>query len=171
MKIIRYKTPEQIANEFFPVRLDLYCDRKSVLESSLEFAATLTRNKARFIEMVSAEKIDLLRGRKSKEAAIAMLEDMKFSKLSELDSIKMNNAVAKRRSAEVVFDGSKVGDENQKEAEYDYLLNMPLSSLTSEKIESLNDEATRTDEKLKKIQNTRAEVLWNEDLDRLEPYL
>jgi len=153
------------------VRLDLYCDRKSVLESSLEFAATLTRNKARFIEMVSAEKIDLLRGRKSKEAAIAMLEDMKFSKLSELDSIKMNNAVAKRRSAEVVFDGSKVGDENQKEAEYDYLLNMPLSSLTSEKIESLNDEATRTDEKLKKIQNTRAEDLWNEDLDRLEPYL
>lgn len=171
MKIIRYKTPEQIANEFFPVRLDLYCDRKSVLESSLEFAAALTRNKARFIEMVSAEKIDLLRGRKSKEAAIAMLEDMKFSKLSELDSIKMNNAVAKRRSAEVVFDGSKVGDENQKEAEYDYLLNMPLSSLTSEKIESLNDEATRTDEKLKKIQNTRAEDLWNEDLDRLEPYL
>jgi DNA topoisomerase-2 len=139
----------------------------------LEFAAALTRNKARFVEMVSAEKIDLLRGRKSKEATIAVLEDMKFSKLSELDSIKMNNAVAKRRSAEVVDDGSKLDDESQKGSinEYDYLLNMPLSSLTSDKIESLNDEATKTDEKLKKIQNIRAEDLWNEDLDRLEPHL
>ena len=155
------------------MRLDLYCDRKSVLESNLEFAAALTRNKARFVEMVSAEKIDLLRGRKSKEATIAVLEDMKFSKLSELDSIKMNNAVAKRRSAEVVDDGSKLDDESQKGSinEYDYLLNMPLSSLTSDKIESLNDEATKTDEKLKKIQNIRAEDLWNEDLDRLEPHL
>ncbi len=173
MKIVRYTTPHEIANEFFPVRLNLYRDRKSVLESNLEFAAALTRNKARFIETVSASKIDLLRGRQSKEATIALLEDMKFSKLSELNSIKTNNAVAERRSADTIIDRSKVDDESQSRSmnEYDYLLNMPLSSLTTDKIEALNEEANKTDEKLKRIKNTTAQELWREDLDNLEPHL
>ena len=172
MKIVRYSTPQEIADEFFPVRLDLYRDRKSVLECNLEFDAALARNKARFIETVSAEKIDLLRGRKSKDATVAQLEDMKFSKLSELNSIKLNNSVSERRGT-VVIDGSKRDDESNKGSinEYDYLLNMSLSSLTLEKIEALRDEASKTDEKLKKIQNTTAEDLWIEDLDKLEPHL
>ncbi len=172
MKIVRYTTPQEIADEFFPVRLNLYRDRKSVLESNLEFAAALTRNKARFIETVSEAEIDLLRGRKSKEATIALLEDMKFSKLSELNSIKKNNDVAKRWSAESINDYSKAEDSQSGSInEYDYLLNMPLSSLTSDKIEALNEEAAKTDEKLKRIKNTTAQELWREDLDNLEPHL
>ena len=173
MKIVRYTTPQEIADEFFPVRLNLYRDRKSVLESNLEFAAALTRNKARFIETVSAAEIDLLRGRKSKEETIALLEDMKFSKLSELNSIKTNNVVAKRRSADIIIDRSKADDESRSGSinEYDYLLNMPLSSLTSDKIEALNEEATKTDEKLIRIRSTTAQELWREDLDNLEPHL
>jgi DNA topoisomerase-2 len=160
MKIVRYTTPQQIADEFFPVRLNLYRDRKSVLECSLEFDAALARNRARFIETVSAEKIDLLRGRKSKDATVAQLEEMKFSKLSELNTIKLNNCSTRDKE-------SNKGSIN----EYDYLLNMSLSSLTLEKIEALKDEASKTDEKLKKIQNTTAEDLWIEDLDKLEPHL
>lgn len=173
MKIIRYTTPQEIAEEFFPVRLKLYRDRKSVLESNLEFAAALSKNKARFIEMVTEEKIDLLRGRKSKDATITLLEGMKFSKLSELNSIKMNNTVAKRREADLKIGISVDGEEDQKGSinEYDYLLNMPLSSLTSDKIEALNEEASKTDEKLRRIKATTAQDMWKEDLDKLEPHL
>ncbi|KAL7541609.1 hypothetical protein ACHAXR_013350, partial [Thalassiosira sp. AJA248-18] len=174
MKIARYKTPQEIANAFFPIRLDLYADRKSVLESNMEYSATLMRNKARFIEAISADKIDLLRGRKSKEATNAMLTEMGFSKHSELDAIKMNNTVAKRRyAAEAISDGSMVDDDVPKDLtkEYDYLLNMPLSSLTSEKIEALNNEASKTDAKLEKIKDTSPSDLWREDLDNLEPHL
>mmetsp|Transcript_16839 Transcript_16839/g.35435 ORF Transcript_16839/g.35435 Transcript_16839/m.35435 type:complete len:182 (-) Transcript_16839:27-572(-) len=174
MKIARYTKPLEIVNEFFPIRLRLYADRKSVLESNMEHIATLMRNKARFIEEVSADKIDLLHGRKSKEATNALLEEMGFSKHSELDAIKMNNTVAKRRSAtDTINDELTADEDSQKDLskEYDYLLNMPLSSLTSEKIEALNEDASKTDAKLDKIKNTTASDLWREDLDKLEPHL
>jgi DNA topoisomerase-2 len=133
MKIARYNSPEEIADAFFPVRLDLYADRKSVLESNMEYSASLMRNKARFIEAVSANKIDLLHGRKSKEATTALLEEMEFSKQSELDAIKSNNNITQRReSSNVVMDEFMSDEESAKGAakEYDYLLNLPLSSLT-----------------------------------------
>ncbi|KAL9179376.1 hypothetical protein ACHAXT_008666 [Thalassiosira profunda] len=175
-KIALYKSPHEIADAFFPVRLDLYADRKSVLESNMEHSATLMRNKARFIEAVAADEIDLLHGRKSKEATNALLEEMEFAKSSELDAIKLNNTVTKRRleaSTSAVIDGSTADETDAKESakEYDYLLNMPLSSLTSEKIEGLNEEASKTDAKLDKIKNTTPADLWREDLDKLEPHL
>ena len=176
MKIARYKSPEAIANAFYPVRLELYADRKSVLESNMEYSATLMRNKARFIEAVSADQIDLLHGRKSKEATNALLEEMGFAKNSELDAIKSNNTVAKRRTEENKVSSGSLEDEDNDQRdsymkEYDYLLNMPLSSLTSEKIDALNDDATKTDAKLEKIKNTSPSDLWTEDLDNLEPHL
>lgn len=173
-KIVRYSTPQEIADAFFPVRLDLYADRKSVLESNMMYSATLMRNKARFIEAVSADRIDLLHGRKSKEATNALLEEMGFSKHSELDAIKMNNTVARRRlAADANVSGSTAEKDSGKDStkEYDYLLGMPLSSLTTEKIEALNEEASNTDAKLEKVKITTAADLWREDLDRLEPHL
>lgn len=171
MKIVRYKSPEEIADAFFPVRLALYADRKSVLESNMEHSAALMRNKARFIEAVSAEKIDLLHGRKSKDATTELLQEMGYKKASELDAIKMNNTVVKRRLS--AAEGPTIEEDGPKDSskEYDYLLNMPLSSLTVEKIDALNDEASKTDAKLDMIKNTSASDLWREDLDKLEPHL
>jgi len=171
MTIARYSSPKEIADAFFPVRLDMYADRKSVLESNMEYSATLMRNKARFIEEVSANNIDLLHGRKSKEATNDLLEEMGFSKHSDLDAIKMNNTVAKRIAEArdlVVEDEDSLNDLTK---EFDYLLNMPLSSLTSEKIDSLKDTASNTDAELVKIENTSPSDLWRSDLDKLEAHL
>ena len=169
MKIARYSSPQEIANAFFPVRLDLYADRKSVLESNMEYSATLMRNKARFIEEVSASNIDLLHGRKSKEATNELLNEMEFSTHSDLEAIKMNNTVAKRiaeAKQDLVVDDGDIETDLSKE--FDYLLNMPLSSLTTEKIEALKDEASSTDSKLETIRNTSPSDLWKADLDKLE---
>jgi DNA topoisomerase II len=46
--IQRYKSAETIADAFFPVRLALYEDRKSVLESEAAYQAMTLRNKARY---------------------------------------------------------------------------------------------------------------------------
>lgn len=176
-KIARYNTPQEIADAFFPIRLGLYSDRKSVLKSNMEYSATLMRNKARFIEEVSANNIDLLGGRKSREATNNLLKEMEFSTHSELDAIKMNNTVAQRLAAakdEAAIVG--VGEEEnsvQKDSikEFDYLFNMPLSSLTAERIDALKDDASTTDSKLEIIKNTTPEDLWRQDLDNLEPHL
>ncbi len=179
MVIVKYDSPEQIADAFFPVRLDLYSDRKSVLESNMEYSAMLMRNKARFIEAVSEGKIDLLYGKKSKESAIDMLSELGFSTQSSLETIKKNNSVEKRRDNATIDQNAASPFEQDDERssdktrnrDYDYLLNMPLSSLTSEKIENLSDDASKMDKQLKNIRETSPSDLWREDLDRLEPHL
>jgi DNA topoisomerase-2 len=136
MSIARYPTPEDIADEYFPVRLGLYADRKSVLESNMEYSASLAKNKARFIQAVSENKIDLLHGKKSKDATTSLLQEMEFAKQSDLDAIRMNNTVAKRRASAVIVANDEPLSEDSTisdSKEFDYLLNLPLSSLTSGK--------------------------------------
>jgi DNA topoisomerase-2 len=174
MDIVRYKTPRDIADAFFPIRLGLYADRKSVLESNMEYSTTLMRNKARFIEAVSTNDIDLLNGKKSKDATNALLEEMKFVKQSDLEVIKSNNTVAKRRASNDVIPNEEAEPSpsaSDPSKEYDYLLSMPLSSLTAEKIEALNKEAAKMDMKMEELKNTSAEDLWRRDLDVLESHL
>ena len=55
--------------------------------------------------------------------------------------------------------------------EYDYLLNMPLSSLTTEKVLALQEEAVVKDKELDIIRATSPSDLWRQDLDKLEPLL
>ena len=136
MSIARYPTPEDIADEYFPVRLGLYADRKSVLESNMEYSASLAKNKARFIQAVSENKIDLLHGKKSKDATTSLLQEMEFAKQSDLDAIRMNNTVAQRRASAVTVANDEPLSEDSTisdSKEFDYLLNLPLSSLTSGK--------------------------------------
>lgn len=174
MDIVRYKSPRDIADAFFPIRLGLYADRKSVLESNMEYSTTLMRNKSRFIEAVSSNKIDLLNGKKSKDDTNAMLEEMNFVKQSDLEVIRSNNTVAKRRASNTVTSSEEMEQEPSAldlSKEYDYLLSMPLSSLTAEKIDALNKEAAKMDMKMEELKNTTAEDLWRIDLDMLESHL
>jgi len=174
MDIVRYKSPRDIADAFFPIRLGLYADRKSVLESNMEYSTTLMRNKARFIEAVSTNDIDLLNGKKSKDATISSLEEMEFVKQSDLEVIKSNNTVAKRRALNTIVASEELELDPHAldpSKEFDYLLSMPLSSLTAEKIEALNNEAAKMDAKMEELKNTSAEELWKSDLDKLESHL
>lgn len=174
MKIARYTTPEDIADAFFPIRLNLYDDRKFFLECNMEYSARMMRNKARFIEAVSTDEINLLRGRKSKDATIAQLVQMEFAKHSELNAIKTKHKaatvanVSDSNELTIVDEDSSSNDEST--TDFDYLLNMPLSSLTMEKIDTLNEEAQKAEAKLSEIKNSSKEDLWNSDLDKLEPH-
>lgn len=174
MKIARYTTPEEIADAFFPIRLNLYDDRKFLLECNMEYSARMMRNKARFIEAVSTDEINLLRGRKSKDATIAQLDQMEFAKHSELNAIKTKHKaatvanVSDSNELTIVDEDSSSNDEST--TDFDYLLNMPLSSLTMEKIDTLNEEAQKAEAKLSEIKNSSKEDLWNSDLDKLEPH-
>ena len=68
----------------------------------------------------------------------------------------------------IVDEDSSSNDEST--TDFDYLLNMPLSSLTMEKIDTLNEEAQKAEAKLSEIKNSSKEDLWNSDLDKLEPH-
>jgi DNA topoisomerase-2 len=163
--IRKFDSAKSIADEFFPVRMALYDDRKSVLESELNHEATMLRNKAEFIEAVTNGKIELMSGRKSKDQLFADLQRLGFLTARELQAIKEDNALSKRRKTSLMGEG--VEETESKVEEFSYLLNMPISSLTAERIEDLRGEAAKKEENLIRIRDTSAADLWRDDLDRL----
>jgi DNA topoisomerase-2 len=55
--------------------------------------------------------------------------------------------------------------------EYDYLLSMPLSSLTSERIVDLREDADKKEKEMLETKATTAKDLWMKDLDNLAAQL
>ena len=74
----RYKSPEEICEEFFNVRLEMYVKRKDYLMGTLESQYTKLDNIARFIK----EKIDnvIVIENKKISAVIDMLIERKYAK-------------------------------------------------------------------------------------------
>ena len=167
--IKKFHTPQDLVEEFFPIRLALYIDRKSSLERSMKHKVLLLKNKCRFLNDVSDGKIDIVSKRRSKEEAETILGRLHFDKKSALDAIL---------EKEIFDDGAIYPEEEKNEEnvfrssnEYDYLLNLPLSSFTKEKVQTLNLESKQIENQLEKLQNTTPEQLWLADLKELEPYL
>lgn len=178
-QIQKFHSAEAIADAFFPTRLSLYHDRKSVLMSQMEYNAAVQRNKARFIQMVADQKVGLVGGQMSKEESISELKKHGFDTTEDLDVIRNNNSVAARQSGQ--YDGRDNEDDLLEEEEYefeegqassssasfDYLLKMPLSSLARERIATLTQDATKMDSDFQQIRRTPPEELWMNDLEKL----
>ena len=56
----------------------------------------------------------------------------------------------------------------QKDGSYNYLLNMPLSSITKEKMTELAEKIKGLKDKIKELQKKTIEEMWLEDLDEIE---
>lgn len=172
----KYESAEAIADDFFPVRLKLYEDRKSVLESEMSYCALISRNKAKFIQTVTAGGIDLMSGRRSKTETAGKLEELGFAQSSELKAVRNDNEHYRRKKISTSTEsedseGDGIVESSDGSGEYDYLLNMPLSSLTKEKISALQQDAAKKEEELEVTKATTAADLWRQDLDKLAPHL
>ena len=168
-KIEKYERAEDIADAFFPIRMALYEDRKSVLESELNYEATMFRSKARFIEDVTNGDIELAGGGKSEGELLDDLLSRKYSTMPELLNIKHDNVLAKRRKIDPI--PLDLLESEARIEDFSYLLSMPLSSLTREKTEALRRDAEAREADLAAIRNTSAADLWRQDLDKLESML
>ena len=166
--ICKFKSAESIADSYFPTRLSLYHDRKSVLQSKLEHLSTTMRNKARFIQLVSEGKIDLLSGRMSKDDSYSQLSNLGFTTAHELQEIKNNNSL---RNKDYYTELANEGEERNLGSDFDYLLKMPLSSLTQEKIEELTNDASKAESNLRDLKLVEPEELWLSDLEKLTAHL
>lgn len=167
--IQKFRSAQDIADCYFPTRLALYHDRKSVLESEMDYSATMLRSKARFVTAVTDGRIELVRGTKTKEETVAALEELAFPTSSQLREIRSSNSLASRRKD--TSDNSEAVNTQRTTKEFDYLLNMPLSSLTADKIQDLHREAAKTEKDLTETRNTSPEDLWRADLDNLAPHI
>lgn len=171
--IRKFDSVEGIADAFFDARLALYEDRKSVMQSEIEYAASVMRNKARFIQSVVAGEIDLLSGKSTKDQTIKKLQGLGFASENELKMIRDNNSVRQRHqeSWQTSFDVDEESKEEPGAPVFEYLLKMPLGTLTAERIQDLEADAIKKEKDLQDINEKRPEDLWEDDLDQLSRHL
>jgi DNA topoisomerase II len=170
-QIQKFTSAEAIADAHFPIRLSLYHDRKSVLQSNMEYIAAKQRNKARFIQFVSDGELGLIGGKVSRHEASQMLFDRGFNTAADLEVIRSANSLSRRHKELDIISEREYELSHGTESDYDYLLQMPLFSLTREKIESLKKEAEKVEDELKTVRATEPEELWMNDLDKLAKHL
>ncbi|KAL0945575.1 hypothetical protein HGRIS_014735 [Hohenbuehelia grisea] len=163
-KIKKYETPEEILEEFYPIRLAYYQKRKDFLANELQNAFEKLTNQARFIQMI-VEK-ELVVANRKKVDIVADLRKHEFRPFP-----KVVKAKAAGELEEIVDgEGEEVEEEKSGESDaatdYDYLLGMAIYSLTKERIGKLRQQANEKELELLALLEKTPIQLWNTDLER-----
>jgi len=175
-KIVKYDTPVDIIKEFLKVRLPLYQKRKDHMLSKLGKEADILSAKARFILMIVKGELVV------KKRRIADLLDellrKGFKKMSDLRGADKEEAEEGNDAEQ--DDEDEDDNQDQKEGskgsavktkEFEYLLGMPLQTLTYEKVQELKKLKEEKVAEFQKLQKTTIESLWLSDLDEFEAAL
>lgn len=143
-KIVKYEYPEEIVMEFFEIRMEFYAKRKAYILAKLMREVDIIQFKVRFIEDIYADKIVITK--KLKKEIEAQLE-----------------------SATPPYLKFNVGDDNDTEgATYNYLLRMPIHSLSMDTLAQLRKEMEDKQAELNILQSKTEKDLYREDLDEFE---
>ncbi|KXN89810.1 DNA topoisomerase 2 [Leucoagaricus sp. SymC.cos] len=155
-KIKKYDSPEEIIEEFYPVRLAYYQKRKDYLASELQNALDKLNNQARFVKMIVDKRL-IVSGRR-KADIVADLRKHEFKPFPK---------AAKTKSAEQEENPDDADQEEEAgaDSDFDYLLGMAIWSLTKEKIDKLLQQAGDKEAELLALLEKTPIDLWNKDLD------
>lgn len=137
--ITKYNSPNAILKDYIDIRLKIYDVRKKHYVKVLENEMAVLKYRKKFIEHILSKKIII--EKRKKADIIQDLIDFKYPELS-------------------ISYGGK--------ASYDYLTNLPLFSLTQEKIDELNKEYQEKADELELYSNTSIQDLWLGELDLFE---
>jgi DNA topoisomerase-2 len=177
-QIHRYESVENIFNEFYVIRLELYKKRKEYMISILKRDVAILNNKVRFITEIINEELII---RKKKRAVLVNeLYERNYTPMSKLEKIRVKTK--EEIETEDLINQNKVNEEEENIAEeensnknenklkipakeYDYLLSMNLWSLTFEKVEELNNQKKKKQNELDSLNNCPEKQLWINDLD------
>ncbi|KAH9301945.1 hypothetical protein KI387_013528, partial [Taxus chinensis] len=164
--IQKYDTPEQILEDFYHIRLEFYGKRKKILEDNLQIELQKLDNKVRFILGVVNGEI-IVNNRKRAELLLE-LKNKGFTPFP-----KKTKAV-EAAIAGALLDGEEPPEDNTETAEgvragdYEYLLSMPIGTLTLEKVQQLVAEKDKLAEDFEELKKTTPKSLWLKDLEALD---
>ncbi|CAK64327.1 unnamed protein product (macronuclear) [Paramecium tetraurelia] len=192
-KIKKYECVSDIMEEFYQVRLQFYHKRKEYLVSKLDREVQLLDNKLKFIKMVISEEIQIRNVKKID--LVKQLDKNGFTRFSQLIQVKSTKVKAfgdsqkqKKNVDDDESEDEQVSEDEDKQqkkqiqkklqstpsidiSEFNYLLSMPLFSLTYEKVEKLQEELNQRVQSREALVNKEISLMWREDLDKfLEAY-
>ncbi|KAJ5292310.1 ubiquitin-conjugating enzyme E2 15 [Penicillium atrosanguineum] len=159
-RITKYATVDDILKEFYTIRLKYYERRKQHQLSELQKELERLSNQARFVQMI----IDgtLVISKKKKSVLVTELKEKSFkpiakvveaSKLGEDEPVVEEGEEAESRETETLS------------SSYDYLLGMPMWSLTQERVERLRRQIGDREMEVDALIKLSKEDIWNQDLD------
>lgn len=138
-RIKKYQDEVEIMEEFYPIRLDLYKKRKEFLLGVLKKELKAMQNKCRFIEGVNDGTIQLRN--RTKEQIQESLKAM------GLDCTK---------------------SEDDQSGSFDYLLSMPIYSLTKERVDDLRVKIAEKQVEISDLERLTVEDIWVKELETFE---
>jgi DNA topoisomerase-2 len=148
-KLQRYASVSDIIKDFYRVRAPLYEKRKQHLVDNLRSELIKLENQVRFIEDVCAGRLKVANKKKSE-----LFQEMSAKGFVALVNNKKNDD----EEADVV-----VGEKG-----FDYLLSMPIYSLTQEKVNAFQASMRAKSTELDALLQTTPQQLWARDLDAFE---
>ncbi|XP_064478636.1 DNA topoisomerase 2-alpha-like [Ornithodoros turicata] len=166
-----YSTPDEILREFFTTRLEAYKKRKAYMMGLLEAETKKLENQARFI-LEKIEGVVKVENRRKVEM-IRTLVDRGYD-ADPLIEWKKQLKQKQGEEEEEQDDGAESqGEEERDESaeSYNYLLGMPLWSLTRERKEDLLKKRDEKRAELEALRKKSPEHLWEEDLTAFEAKL
>ncbi|KAG6557359.1 hypothetical protein Mapa_001289 [Marchantia paleacea] len=162
--IKKYDTPEQILEEFFHIRLDLYVKRKAVQLSNLEEELSKLANKVRFILGVVKGEI-VVSNRKRAD----LLEELRIKKFRPFPKNGRKDEPPVAGTETVEGEDTSEQEEPRKEdvriGDYEYLLAMAIGQLTFEKVELLLSQKEEFEGQVDALRKASPEDLWARDLE------
>ncbi|KAL5986280.1 hypothetical protein ACLOJK_014613 [Asimina triloba] len=164
--IKKYDNPEEILEEFFHLRLELYAKRKKVMLDGLEQHLSILDNKVRFILAVvrgeivvsNRRKADLLLELRQKGFTPSFSSKTKASEVAVAGDDSTAESEENGEDSQVTKGDVRAGD-------YVYLLSMPIGSLTLEKVQELLAEKNKQEMAVEGLKKETPKTLWCKDLD------
>jgi DNA topoisomerase II len=143
--------------EFFSYRLKLYAKRKAYMLETLNRELRKFSEQARFVKMIIDGKLVI--SKKKKAALVAELQALKFEPFPKTTD-------SSKRVEDVGDDEEDGNDDVSVQASaYDYLLGMPLWSLTQERVDKLERQKGDKEEEINILDKKSIKDLWKADLD------
>jgi DNA topoisomerase-2 len=140
-KLKKYNTPEEIVDDYYPVRIEYYQKRKAYLVDALRKELLVLSNRARYISEILDDTIDLRR--KTTTMMVQILKDRNYDMQQGDDC-----------------DSCSTG--------YKYLLKLPMDSVSEENVEKLRTEKEKKEKELAHLESKTTQNLWQDDLVELE---
>lgn len=162
--IRKYEKIEDIMEEYYVFRLNLYKQRKAHWLSVLESEHRKLSNQARFIKEIMDNK--LVVNRKKKQVVVDELRDRKYDPFPKGSETKK----AKDDEDEIEAEGAdEVETETDGDArDFDYLLSMPIWSFTQERLDRLKDQLAKKQGEYDELEARSEKDLWCTDLEEFE---
>ncbi|MED6157403.1 DNA topoisomerase 2 [Stylosanthes scabra] len=174
-KIKKYDSPEQVLEEFFPLRLEYYERRKQHILNNLERLLLILDNKVRFI--LGVVNGEIIVSNRKKADLLMELQQKGFTpmprkgKSAEPQVAGANDDISEEQDDDNAREEETGRVEGAKRGDYEYLLSLPIGTLTIESVQKLLAEKDEKEKEFEILKATPPTSMWMKDLDELEKKL